>query len=103
VSRLAWTGVNSGHRSVPGAEIHRGRRQQGSITGRSISAANPSLTCRLSLAGTRKDAGVSIAEVNLKLIWDVVSQIKVGEKGHAYVVGSQGPADCASGYSLVAA
>src|SRR5439155_6796315 len=29
-------------------------------------------------------------EVNLKLIWDVVSQIKVGERGHAYVVGSQG-------------
>src|SRR5438477_7756689 len=44
----------------------------------------------LSLAGTRKDSGVSIAEVNLKLIWDVVSQIKVGERGHAYVVGSQG-------------
>ncbi|HYI31729.1 MAG TPA: ATP-binding protein [Bradyrhizobium sp.] len=44
----------------------------------------------LSLAGTRKDAGVSIAEVNLKLIWDVVSQIKVGERGSAYVVGAQG-------------
>jgi signal transduction histidine kinase len=44
----------------------------------------------LSLAGTRKDAGVSIAEVNLKLIWDVVSQIKVGERGKAYVVGKQG-------------
>jgi signal transduction histidine kinase len=44
----------------------------------------------LSLAGTRKDAGVSIAEVNLKLIWDVVSQIKVGERGHAYVVGATG-------------
>jgi signal transduction histidine kinase len=44
----------------------------------------------LSLAGTRKDAGVSIAEVNLKLIWDVVSQIKVGEHGRAYVVGEQG-------------
>ncbi len=44
----------------------------------------------LSLAGTRKDAGVSIAEVNLKLIWEVVSQIKVGERGHAYVVGSGG-------------
>src|SRR5216684_2677028 len=26
----------------------------------------------IALAGTRKDAGVSIAEVNLKLIWDVV-------------------------------
>lgn len=44
----------------------------------------------LALAGGRKDAGVSIAEVNLKLIWDVVSQIKVGEHGHAYVVGPQG-------------
>src|ERR1700759_952558 len=43
----------------------------------------------LALAGTRKDAGVSIAEVTLKLIWDVVSQIKVGQHGHAYVVGAQ--------------
>lgn len=44
----------------------------------------------LALAGARKDAGVSIAEVNLKLIWDVVSQIKVGARGHAYVVGPEG-------------
>ncbi|MCA1468560.1 HAMP domain-containing protein [Bradyrhizobium sp. IC3195] len=44
----------------------------------------------LALAGARKDAGVSIAEVNLKLIWDVVSQIKVGEHGNAYVVGPEG-------------
>src|SRR5215813_4650967 len=44
----------------------------------------------LSLAGTRRNAGVSVAEVNLKLIWDVVSQIKVGARGHAYVVDAQG-------------
>ena len=44
----------------------------------------------LSLAGTRRDAGVSIAEVNLKLIWDVVSKIKVGERGQAYAVDAQG-------------
>ena len=44
----------------------------------------------LSLAGTRLDAGVSVAEVNLKLIWDVVSQIKVGEHGQAYVIGADG-------------
>ena len=44
----------------------------------------------LSLAGTRKEAGISIAEVNLKLIRDVVSQIKVGEHGQAYVVGAEG-------------
>jgi len=44
----------------------------------------------LSLAGTRRDAGVSVAEVNLKLIWDVVSQIKVGEHGQAYVIDAEG-------------
>jgi signal transduction histidine kinase len=44
----------------------------------------------LAVAGTRRDAGVSVAEVNLKLIWDVISQIKVGQRGHAYVVGSGG-------------
>ena len=30
--------------------------------------------------------GVTVAEVNLKLIWDVISQIKVGRDGYAYVV-----------------
>ena len=44
----------------------------------------------LALAGTRRDAGVSVAEVNLKFIWDVVSQIRVGERGQAYVVDGQG-------------
>jgi signal transduction histidine kinase len=34
--------------------------------------------------------GVTVAEINLKLIWDVVSQIKVGKDGYAYVVGPQG-------------
>src|SRR5262244_2344130 len=44
----------------------------------------------LAMAGARRDAGVSVAEVNLKLIWDVISQIKVGQQGHAYVVDAQG-------------
>jgi signal transduction histidine kinase len=44
----------------------------------------------LALAGNRRDAGVSVAEVNLKFIWDVVSQIKVGKAGYAYVVDAQG-------------
>src|SRR5207247_10245745 len=29
---------------------------------------------------------VTVADVNLKFIWDVVSRIKIGEKGKAYVV-----------------
>ena len=44
----------------------------------------------LSLAGTRRDTGVSIAQVNLKLIWDVVSKIKVGVHGRAYVLDADG-------------
>jgi signal transduction histidine kinase len=43
----------------------------------------------LAIAGDR-GAGVSIAEVNLKLIWDVVSQIKVGRHGQAYVTDARG-------------
>jgi len=44
----------------------------------------------IALAGALRDSGVSVAEVNLKLIWDVVSKIKVGKRGYAYVVDSAG-------------
>ena len=44
----------------------------------------------LAQAGSRGDAGVSVAKVNLKLIWDVVSRIKVGATGEAYVVDAAG-------------
>src|SRR5947199_9216148 len=44
----------------------------------------------LALTVTRSDASVILAEFNLKLIRDVVSQIKVGERGQAYVVDAQG-------------
>lgn len=44
----------------------------------------------LAIAGSRRDAGVSAAEVNLKFIWDVITQIRVGEKGYAYVVDQNG-------------
>ena len=44
----------------------------------------------LSMVGPRRSAGVTVAEVNLKLIWDEISQIRVGRKGYAYVVDSRG-------------
>ncbi len=44
----------------------------------------------LALAGSGQEAGVTVAEVNLKFIWDVISQIKAGKAGHAYVVDGQG-------------
>jgi signal transduction histidine kinase len=44
----------------------------------------------IALAGMGEDTGVVAAEANLKFIWDVVSAIKVGEAGVAYVVDSAG-------------
>jgi signal transduction histidine kinase/CheY-like chemotaxis protein len=44
----------------------------------------------IAIAGPRPDTGVTIAEVDLQRIWDVVSQIKVGEHGHAYVIDARG-------------
>jgi signal transduction histidine kinase len=44
----------------------------------------------IAMAGAAEDAGVVIAEANLKFIWDVVSNLKVGNGGSAYVVDEQG-------------
>ncbi len=44
----------------------------------------------IAIAGPRRDAGVSIAEVNLKFIWDIVSKIRVGTGGQAYVTDADG-------------
>jgi beta-lactamase regulating signal transducer with metallopeptidase domain len=44
----------------------------------------------LGMAGWRSDAGVSVVELNLKPMWDVVQQTKVGDHGVAYVVDTQG-------------
>jgi signal transduction histidine kinase len=44
----------------------------------------------LAMAGVRRDYGVIVAQVNLKFIWDVVSQIRVGVRGRAYVVDPAG-------------
>jgi hypothetical protein len=35
-------------------------------------------------------ADVTVAEVNLKLIWDVISSVMIGERGYAYVVDRDG-------------
>lgn len=44
----------------------------------------------IAVAGARPDHGVIVAQVNLKFIWDVVSQIKVGQGGQIYVADSEG-------------
>lgn len=44
----------------------------------------------VAVAGNRAAVGVAIAEVNLKFIWEVISGIKVGRTGMAYVLDRPG-------------
>ena len=50
--------------------------------------SEPYLT--VAISGNRPSVGIVVAEVNLKLIWDVVSAIKVGKTGHAFVLDRPG-------------
>jgi signal transduction histidine kinase/ActR/RegA family two-component response regulator len=49
-----------------------------------IDESQPYMT--IALAGVRPEFGVIVAQVNLTFIWDVISPIKVGKHGQAYVV-----------------
>lgn len=40
----------------------------------------------IAVAGNRSAVGVAVAEVNLKFIWEVISQIRVGRTGEAFVL-----------------
>ena len=70
-------------------------------SGQSIFAANPNLTwfflARCCLSVRRGER----CQINLKFIWDLVSQIKVGQAGRAYVVDTQGQLIAHQDISLV--
>ena len=44
----------------------------------------------LTMARDGRNAGVTVAEINLKLIWDVITALKIGQGGYAYVVDGRG-------------
>ena len=50
--------------------------------------SEPYMTIAVAHAG--RDPGVTTAEVNLKLVWDVITGLRVGEKGLAFVVTGAG-------------
>jgi hypothetical protein len=52
------------------------------------SSGEPYMT--LSVAGIRREGGVAVAEVNLRLVWDLIEQLTVGEHGIAYLLDAQG-------------
>lgn len=55
----------------------------------------------MAVAGNRAAVGVAIAQINLKLIWDVISGIKVGDSGGAFVVDRDGKLVAHPNISLV--
>jgi class 3 adenylate cyclase/HAMP domain-containing protein len=89
VSRVAMDVVGSGiDRS--GEPAFTAAREEGAWRGPVYfhKESEPYMTIAAAEQGRR--GGVTVAEVNLKLIWDVVSEIEVGQTGRAYVVDSGG-------------
>ena len=87
ISRLAIDVVGSqvDHSQDPKfREAKTGRTYFGPVYFRKES--EPYMTISMPQSG----GGVTVAEVNLKFIWDVISQIKVGKAGLAYVVDGNG-------------
>jgi two-component system NtrC family sensor kinase len=50
--------------------------------------SEPYMTLAMARAG--RNAGVTVAEINLKLIWDVITAMKIGQGGYAYVIDGRG-------------
>jgi two-component system, NtrC family, sensor kinase len=50
--------------------------------------SEPYLT--IAIAGSGRNPGVTVVEVNLKLIWDVIRELRIGRSGYAYVVDRHG-------------
>ena len=88
VSRLGMDSINSGKDRSDEPAFRNARRGQpwfGPVYFRKETEPYMTIAIRPSDKGP-----VTIAEVNLKFIWDVVSRIKIGEKGKAYVVDGNG-------------
>jgi adenylate cyclase len=45
---------------------------------------------QIAVAGNRAVAGIVVADINLKLIWDIIAKIKIGDTGHALIVDDTG-------------
>src|SRR5205823_4177589 len=88
-SRLAMNTIGSGIDFSADPRFQQGQGSQtyfGPVYFRNES--EPYMT--IAVRATGPTAGVVTADVNLKFIWDVVSQIKIGRSGYAYVVDATG-------------
>jgi hypothetical protein len=88
VSRLSMDVVDSAKdRSAEPAfiEANANKVYFGPVTFRK--GSEPYLTMAVPNGGR---GGVTLAEINLKLVWDIISKLTVGENGYAYIVDGKG-------------
>jgi len=88
VSRLAMDAVAAGtdmSRDPAVTTVKGGKTYFGPVNFRK--GTEPYMTIARSAGG---DGGVTMADVNLKFVWDVVSRLKIGVAGVAYVVDAGG-------------
>jgi adenylate cyclase len=55
----------------------------------------------MAVGGNRKAVGVAVAQINLKLVWDVITAIRVGQSGSAFVADGTGKLVAHPNLSLV--
>ncbi len=89
VSRLAMD-VAGSKTDLANDPAVRGARTAGSYFGPVYFRKESEPYMRLAARGSGKKGDVTIAEVNLKFIRDVISGIRVGKEGYAYVVDAEG-------------
>ena len=88
-SRVALDSVDSGadfSRTPEFGGAREGRTYYGPVFFRDGSEPH----MRLAVALEEQLAEVTVVEVNLRAIWDVISRVRVGRAGYAYVVDAQG-------------
>lgn len=89
VSRIGLNRIEGGARRLANpalTNVRPGSAWYGPVTFHA--GSEPFMT--IAVTGNRTAVGVVVAEVNLKLIWDVISEIRVGRTGEAFVLDQPG-------------
>ena len=89
VSRIGLNRID-GHADLSLQPAVRGARANGAWFGPVSFHDGSEPFMMIAVAGNRSSVGVAIAEVNLKFIWEVISGIKVGRTGDAFVLDGPG-------------
>jgi class 3 adenylate cyclase len=89
ISRVALNRMESGLDYSDKPEIENARKYQFWLSGMEYSG-NAEPRMKIAVAGERLHSGAAVAEINLKLIRDAVSQVHIGESGYALILSARG-------------